>query len=53
MFYLVFISPQAKRCAIITYRHGIYELSNEWLNDLILRKLENMRNVADLDRMIA
>ena len=25
MLYQVFISPQAKRCAIITFKHGIYE----------------------------
>ena len=25
MFHLIFLSPQVKRCAIITYKHGIYE----------------------------
>ena len=34
-----FISPQVKRCVIITYEHGIYELSHELLNDLRLRIL--------------
>ena len=27
MFYQIFLSPQVKRCAIVTYKHGIYELS--------------------------
>ena len=35
-----FFSPQVKRCAIITYKHGIYELSHELPNDLRLRTLE-------------
>ena len=34
-------SPQSKRGAIITYKHGIYELSHEFPNDLRLRILEN------------
>ena len=29
MFYQIFLSPQVKRCAIITYKHGIYELPQE------------------------
>ena len=33
--------PQAKRCAIIAYKHGIYELPHQLLNDLRLRILEN------------
>ena len=24
MFYQIFVSPQMERCAIITYKHGIY-----------------------------
>ena len=39
MFYQIFFTPQVKRCAIITYKHGIYELSNELPNDLRLRML--------------
>ena len=34
MFYQIFLSPQEKRCAIITYKHGIYELRHELPNDL-------------------
>ena len=29
MFYLIFLSPQVKRWAIITYKHGISELPQE------------------------
>ena len=39
MFYQIFLSPQVKRCAIITYKHGIYELPHELQNDLRLRKI--------------
>ena len=41
MFYQIFLSPQMKRWAIITYEHGIYELSHELPNDLRLRILGN------------
>ena len=29
MFYQIFLSPQVKQCAIITYKHGIDELPND------------------------
>ena len=41
MFYQIFLLPQVKRCAIITYKHGIYELPHELPNDLRLRILGN------------
>ena len=41
MFYQIFFSPQEKQCAIITYKHGIYELPDELPNDLKLRILGN------------
>ena len=31
MFYQNFLSPQVKRWAIITYKHGMYELPNDKL----------------------
>ena len=34
MFYHIFLSPQVKRWAIITYKHGIYELRHELPSDL-------------------
>ena len=36
MFYQIFLSPQVKGCAIITYKHGIYELPHELRKDLRL-----------------
>ena len=41
MFYQIFLSPQVKRCAIITYKHDIYELPHELPKDLRLRILGN------------
>ena len=41
MFYQIFLSPKVKRCAIITYKHGIYEFPHELPNDLRLRILGN------------
>ena len=37
----IFLSPQVKQWAIITYKHGIYELSHELQNDFRLRILGN------------
>ena len=39
MFYQIFLSPQVMRWAIITYKHGTYELPHELLNYLKLRIL--------------
>ena len=45
MFYQIFLSPQVKRWAIITYEHGIYELPHELQNNLrILGNLRILRN---------
>ena len=41
MFYQIFLSPQVKRWAIITYKYGIYELLHDLPNDLRLRILGN------------
>ena len=49
MFYQILLSPQVKRCAIMTYKHGIYELPN----DLRPRKLENIRKLCKLHITIA
>ena len=40
-FYQIFLSPQVKRCAIITYKHGIYELPHELPYELRLSILGN------------
>ena len=37
----VFLSPQVKRCTIITYKHCTQELPHELWNDLRLRILGN------------
>ena len=41
MFYQILLPPQVKRCAIISYQHGIYELPHDLPNDLRLTILEN------------
>ena len=53
MFYQVLLSPQVKRWAIITYKHGIYELPHKLPNDFRLRKVGFMTTVSKLHRMIA
>ena len=56
MFYQLFLSPQVKQWAIITDKHGIYELPHELPNDLKLyeiRKLGSIRKVSKLNKMIA
>ena len=37
----LFLSPQMKLCAIISYKHGIYELPHALPNELRLRILGN------------
>ena len=39
MFYKIFLSPQVKRWAIITDKHGIYNLPQMLPNDLRLKIL--------------
>ena len=41
MFYKIFLSPQVKRWAITTYKHGTFGLPHELPNDLRLRILGN------------
>ena len=41
MCYQIFLSPQVKRSAIITYEHGTYELSHQSPKDLRLGILGN------------
>ena len=41
MFYIILFSPQVKQCEIIIYKHSIYELPHQLLNDLRLKILEN------------
>ena len=46
IFYQILLSPKMKRCTIITYRHGIYELPHELPKDLKLRILGNWEILA-------
>ena len=41
VFYETSLSPQVKRWAIITYKHGIYHFPDDLPNDLRYRTLEN------------
>ena len=41
MFYQIFLSPQVKKCAVITYKHSICEFPHELPNNLRLRILGN------------
>ena len=52
MFYQTFFSPQIKHSAIISNKHGVYELPQELPNDSRVRRLGNMRKVSKLHRMI-
>ena len=53
MFYQIFLSPQLKRCGIITYKRGTYKLPHELPNDLRLKKLGHIRKVSKFHGMIA
>ena len=44
MFHQIFLSPEVKRCVIITYKHGICKLSHELPNDLTHTILGNLGN---------
>ena len=43
MFYQIFLSPQAKRSAIIINKQGVFELPYELQKDLILMPLGNKK----------
>ena len=45
MFYQIFPSTQVKRSAIISNKHGIYELPYELANNL--RKLEKVSKISN------
>ena len=50
MFYKIFLSSQVKRCAIITYKHGIHEFPHELPNNL--RLIGDIRKVFKAHRMV-
>ena len=41
MFHKIFFSPQVKRWEVTSFKHGIYHLPHELLNELRLRNLGN------------
>ena len=43
MYYQIFYSLQVKQYAIITYKHGIYELPHDLPNNIKLRILGNRK----------
>ena len=45
MFNKSFFSPDVKRLAIITYKHGIFELPHELPNDLSLNNFRNQESL--------
>ena len=49
MFYQTLIPPQVNRWEIITYKHGIFDLPHELLNDL---KLNNVVNQEILEKCL-
>ena len=49
MFYQILLSPQVKRWAIVTYKHGIYELPHELPNDHNPRRTQDPRKTQDPD----
>ena len=51
MIYQILLSPQVKRWATITYKHGIYEFPHELPNNLRLRKFGNIRRVSKPHRI--
>ena len=51
MFYQIFLSPQVKRCVIITYMHGMYELRDKLRNDFRPKKIGSFRKVSNPHRM--
>ena len=50
MFHQIFLSPQVKRCAITTCKHGIYKLPHELTNNLRLRILGNYKNIGKVPK---
>ena len=56
MFCQIFYSPEVKRCAIVTYKHGMYELYKHGIYELaheLPKSLGNIRKVSKLHGMMA
>ena len=44
MLYQIFLSLQVKRCAVITYKHGIYDLPHKLLKEKKTKKVFKNKN---------
>ena len=60
MFDKILVSAQVKaiviisnKHVIISKKHGIYELAQDWPKDLRFRMLRNMKKISKLHRIIA
>ena len=53
MFYQILLSPQVKRCVIVTYKYGICELPHELRNDLRLRIVSTSKNGSPVPSLLA
>ena len=51
MFYQILFSSQVKRCTIISYKHGIYELPHKLPSDLALPELGFFENIRGINRL--
>ena len=47
MVYSIFFSPQGRRCAIIAYKHGVYEWPRELPNNLRLKGLRKLKKYQE------
>ena len=52
IFYLIFLSPQVKRSAIISNTQDVYELPHEFPNDLRIRILGNKEKSGECPNLL-
>ena len=52
MVYQIFFSPEVKRCAVITYKHDIYEFPQALTNDLRLSISGNYEISREVSKLI-
>ena len=52
MFYEILLSQQVQRSAIISIKHGINKLPQEFPNDLIHRKSGNITKISKLHEIV-
>ena len=52
MFYQIFLSPQVKQSAIISNKHGMYELPHELPNNLQIYKISGKNQNLSNDSLV-